>query len=117
MVRGLDALTSLTLKHVREHWWNQAFADFLEQALRPKPGKRILDVGCGTGTAEVSLSRLRMSQLRLVGIDLNLARVRQARDTLRGINGRASYASADAGHLPFCDAAFDSTYCVAVLQH
>src|SRR4051812_19458792 len=33
MVRGLDALTSLTLKHVRERWWNDAFAEFLEGAL------------------------------------------------------------------------------------
>ena len=45
MVRGLDALTSLTLKHVRDRWWNDAFGEFFEQALRPKPGKRILDVG------------------------------------------------------------------------
>jgi SAM-dependent methyltransferase len=30
---------------------------------------------------------------------------------------RAGFAAADACHLPFRDAAFDSTYCVAVLQH
>lgn len=117
MVRGLDALTSPTLKHVREHWWNDAFAEFLEQALRPKPGKRMLDVGCGTGTAEVSLSRLRVSQLQLFGVDLSLERVRQARDNAAGMNARAGFASADACWLPFPDASFDCTYCVAVLQH
>jgi SAM-dependent methyltransferase len=117
MVRGLDALTSPTLKHVREHWWNDAFAEFLEQALRPKPGKRMLDVGCGTGTAEVCLSRLHVSQLQLFGVDLSLEHVRQAHDHIGGMNARAGFASADACHLPFPDASFDSTYCVAVLQH
>ncbi len=117
MVRGLDALTSLTLKHVRERWWNDAFGEFLEQALKPKPGKRILDVGCGVGTAEISLARLQVSQLRLFGSDLLLDRVREARDRVRGINARAGFAAADAARLPYVDGAFDCTFCVAVLQH
>jgi SAM-dependent methyltransferase len=117
MVRGLDALTSPTLKHVRERWWNDAFGEFLEQALRPKPGKRILDIGCGVGTAEVSLARLQMSQLQLFALDHLTDRVREARDRVRGINARAGFAVADAAHLPFVDGAFDCTFCVAVLQH
>src|SRR3954466_11058773 len=107
MVRGLDALPSLTLKHVRERWWNDAFGEFLESALRPKPGKRILDVGCGVGTAEISLARLQVSQLRLFGSDLLFDRVREARDRVRGINARAGFASADAARLPYIDGVFD----------
>jgi ubiquinone/menaquinone biosynthesis C-methylase UbiE len=117
MTRGIDALTSLTLKHVRERWWNDAFAEFLEQALKPRPGKRILDVGCGVGTAEISLARLQISQLRLFGVDHLFDRVREALSRVRGINARAGFAAADAGHLPFVDGAFDCTFCVAVLQH
>src|SRR4030095_6824689 len=117
MVRGLDALTSLTLKHVRERWWNDAFGDFLEGALKPKPGKRILDVGCGVGTAEISLARLQVSQLRLFGVDMIKDRVREALNRVRGINARAGFASADAGYLPFVDRVFDCTFCVAALQH
>ena len=117
MTRDLDALTSSTLKHLREHWWNDAFTAFLEDTLRPRPGTSILDVGCGTGTAEVGLTRLRISQLRLVGIDLLIDRVRTAAQTTRGINARVLYAAADACRLPFADQSFDSTFCVAVLQH
>jgi SAM-dependent methyltransferase len=117
MTRDLDALTSSTLKHLRDHWWNDAFTVFLWETLQPRPGKRILDVGCGTGMAEVSLSRLRLSQVQLFGVDLVVDRVRQASETTRGVNARVGYAAADACHLPFEDAIFDSTYCVAVLQH
>jgi SAM-dependent methyltransferase len=117
MSRDLDALTSSTLKHLREHWWNDAFTAFLEETLRPRPGKRILDVGCGTGTAEVSLARLRVSQMHLFGVDLAVDRVLDAYVATRGINARVGLAAADACRLPFAANSFDSTYCVAVLQH
>jgi SAM-dependent methyltransferase len=117
MPRELDSLTSLTLKHLREQWWTQAFTEFLVDTLKPRAGKRILDVGCGTGIAEVSLSRLRLSQVKLFGVDLLLPRVREARTAARGMNAHALYAAADATNLPFRDGVFDSSYCVAVLQH
>ena len=117
MSRDLDALTSSTLKHLREHWWDDAFTAFLEETLRPRPGKRILDVGCGTGTAEISLARLRLSQMHLFGVDLVTDRVHAAHAATRGINVRVGYAAADASRLPFAADSFDSTYCVAVLQH
>ena len=117
MNRDLDALTSSALKHLREHWWDDAFTAFLEETLRPRPGKRILDVGCGSGTAEISLARLRLSQMHLFGVDLVIDRVRQAHAATRGMNARVGYAAADACRLPFAADSFDSTYCVAVLQH
>ena len=30
MSRDIDALTSSTLKHLRERWWNPEFAEFLK---------------------------------------------------------------------------------------
>lgn len=117
LIRGIDALTSATLKHLREHWWTDSFTNFLEQALKPRPGKRLLDVGCGNGTAEQGLARLRISQVELYGIDLLQPRVADARAITRGMNARAEFAAADACHLPFPDAIFDCTFCVAVLQH
>jgi SAM-dependent methyltransferase len=117
MHADLDALTSATLKHVRERWWNDEFTDFLAETLRPRAGNRILDVGCGEGTGEISIGRLHVSQLQLVGVDLVVDKAIAARNATAGHNMRVRFAAGDARRLPFKDGVFDSTYCVAVLQH
>lgn len=114
---AIDSLTSPTLKHLREHWWDDEFTAFLKETLRPRPGNRILDVGCGTGTGEVSIGRQQLSQIQLFGVDLVFAHLKTARETTAGINLRAHFAAADGRLLPFATGSFDSTYCVAVLQH
>jgi SAM-dependent methyltransferase len=117
VTNDIDVLTSPTLKYLRERWWDDDFTEFLAETLRPRPGNRILDVGCGEGLAEVHIGRLHVSQLRLVGIDLMLERVMVARSEAAAHNQRVGFATADACALPFRDRAFDSTFCVAVLQH
>jgi SAM-dependent methyltransferase len=117
VIDDIDVLASPTLKYLRERWWDDTFTEFLAETLRPRPGNRILDVGCGEGTAEVHIGRLHVSQLRLFGIDLMLERVMIARSEAAAHNQRVGFATADAGALPFRDDAFDATFCVAVLQH
>lgn len=117
MIRDVDGLTSATLKHLRERWWDDAFTAFVKDMLQPRPGRRILDVGCGTGTAEVKLSRLRLTQVDLFAVDLLTDRVVQAHAAARAHNIDAHFASADVCRLPFASASFDSVFCVAVLQH
>src|SRR5256885_8364453 len=107
--RDIDALISSTLKHLRERWWNAEFTDFLRETLQPRAGDRILDVGCGVGTAEVRLGQLGISQMRLFGVDLIELRVRDAVAAARAHNVRARYASANACALPYRPGTFDST--------
>lgn len=117
MAREVDVLSAPTLKHLRERWWDDAFTTFLRETVQPRAGRRILDLGCGTGTAEVRLSRLQLTQVSLVAVDLIPERVQQARAAARSHNIRASFAAADGSALPFADGVFDSAFCVAVLQH
>jgi SAM-dependent methyltransferase len=114
---SIDSLTSPTLKHLRERWWDDEFTEFLTDTLRPRPGNRILNVGCGTGEAEVSIGRLHISQLRLFGVDLKSLEVIAASTETAAHNITARYAAGDACRLPFKEHSFDATFCVAVLQH
>lgn len=67
-------------------------------------GARILDAGCGDGTAVV---RLLERGHRATGCDI------RPWDWSRGPNWVLSYG----GHLPFRDEAFDAVGCLAVLEH
>ena len=101
MTAAIDVLTAPTLKHVRDLWWDDTFTEFLAETLRPRPGNRILDVGCGEGQAEVSIGRLQVSQVRLVGVDLVPAKAAEALRETRSHNQRVSVAAGDACRLPF----------------
>ena len=117
MTAAIDALTSPTLKHLREAWWDDTFTAFLSETLKPRPGNRILDVGCGEGQAEVAIGRLQISQVRLVGVDLVFSKVLAASKETASHNQRVLFAAGDAARLPFRDGSFDSIYSIAVLQH
>ncbi len=111
-----DALTSPTLKHLREEWWDDAFTDFIRETLRPRPGTHLLDVGCRRGVAEMAIGRLDIAQLRMTGVDIRREHVQEARRETTSHNVRARYVAGDSCRLPFRDGTFDATLCVAVLQ-
>ena len=80
-------------------------------------GNRILDVGCGTGTASCGCPGCACRRSRSSASTGRSSARRLPSGPADGHNLRASFAAADACHLPFPDGTFDSTFCVAVLQH
>jgi len=129
MARDIDSLTSFTLKHLRDRWWDASFTAFLRDMLQPRAGERVLDIGCGAGTAELILSLLQpgeaapggdgdpAGQTHFVGVDIVRSRLRDAGRAAREHGLRSEFAAADAARLPFASSSFDAAFAVAVLQH
>jgi ubiquinone/menaquinone biosynthesis C-methylase UbiE len=67
------------------------------------PGRRVLDVACGTGIVARTAADLVGSAAGIVGVDLNEAMLSVARKIRADIEWR----QADAASLPFADGAFD----------
>lgn len=79
-------------------------------------GDRILDVGCGPGTALTELAAAAPSG-HVAGIDLSPLMIKVARRRNKSLvrNGRVSVTEASATALPFPDRSFDKALCVHVI--
>ena len=71
------------------------------KAVDPKPGERILDTACGTGTSTAALAK---SGARVVGADFSPGMIAQAREK----HPKLEFVEADATKLPFGDNEFDA---------
>jgi ubiquinone/menaquinone biosynthesis C-methylase UbiE/uncharacterized protein YbaR (Trm112 family) len=75
-------------------------------------GKRVLDVGCGSGRfAEIAIS----TGARVVAMDYSAA-IDAARANLAG-RGDIDFVQGDVYRMPFRDGVFDYVYCFGVIQH
>ena len=77
-------------------------------------GRRVLDVGCGTG---VDLVRFVRGGASGFGIDLADSAIALARENLRHQSLAASLSVGDGERLPFRDGTFDLVYAHGVLQY
>lgn len=82
-----------------------AFRRTIAGALDVRPGQRVLDVGCGTGTLLKMLSDPVGPSGRLTGVDLSPGMLKVARAKLCGLPAELVLANAE--ELPFPDASFD----------
>lgn len=71
------------------------------KAVDPKPGERVLDVACGTGTSTASLAK---GGARVVGADFSPGMIAEARRRHPALE----FVEADATALPFGDDEFDA---------
>ena len=93
----------------RQAEWTRAARNYLYRRADLHRARRVLDVGCGTGTITEEIAARIQGQV--VGLDISHEFLR-----LREGGNRASYIQADALRLPFSNAAFDIVLCHFVLM-
>lgn len=93
----------------RGRWIGETEYWLLVRLLTPRPGDRVLDVGCGTGWFTRKFARL--PGLSVSGIDLSFSWLSFARSR----DPHSSYIQADARGLPFADSCFECVLSVAAL--
>src|SRR3954471_20446760 len=69
-------------------------------ALAPRPGERVLDIGCGGGDTALGLARMGAPGGTVVGIDLSAAVLVFAQRAAEGTE-RVGFVQADAQRFPF----------------
>ncbi len=79
-----------------------------------KPGQRILDVGCGTGTLTIAAARRGAT---VIGVDPAANMVRRAREKAAAARADATFQVGVAEALEFADDQFDMVLCSLVLHH
>jgi ubiquinone/menaquinone biosynthesis C-methylase UbiE len=99
-------------------------ADSQEQqiatSLAPLEGRRVLDVGTGTGRAAIALAR---RGAIVTGIDASAEMLHVAEKRARdaglapGEAGPLTFVRGDAHHIDFADRSFDAVVCLRVLMH
>ena len=77
--------------------------------LAPRPGDRVLEIGCGAGHLLVQVP-----SGRRFGMDLAESLLARA---ARRLGRRGALVQGDAEHLPFRDRAWERVYCSEVLEH
>lgn len=94
----------------------RALHDRATAMLRPAPGERVLEVGCGLGEDARELARAVAPGGSVVAIDVSEAMLDAARE--RHDDGLdVTYERADVTGLPYDDASFDAVRVERVLQH
>ncbi len=86
-------------------------SELIHSFLRPEPGEKILDAGCGTG---VFTADLLSSGSRVVGLDLSLPMLRRAEQKARGFPFNAILG--DMTSLPFKKCSFDKVVSMTALE-
>jgi ubiquinone/menaquinone biosynthesis C-methylase UbiE len=104
-----DPLLRLT---TRERELRNRLIDHLEL----KPGDKVLDIGCGTGSLAI-LAKQRQPEIEVTGIDPDDSILRIARKKSRRAGVEIRYQVASADRLTFPDATFDLVVSSLVFHH
>ncbi len=96
----------------------QAMFRTLIDLMAPRPGEKILDVGCGAGSLDRRLAERLGEANPITAVDTNQFLLGEAEALARaqGLAGRIRFTSGNAEALPFADASFDCIFSVTVLE-
>jgi ubiquinone/menaquinone biosynthesis C-methylase UbiE len=83
------------------------FQDLLVDAVRASPARKVLDVGCGTGSTTVAVARLLGDGGRCTGVDISEPMIAAARARAEREGVPASFVLADAQEQAFRPGSFD----------
>lgn len=83
--------------------------------LRPEPGQRLLDAGCGNGDVARALAAAVGPAGEVIAVDASAATLAAARSRHDG--SPVSYRTGDVGALELADGEVDGVWCERVLQH
>ena len=83
------------------------FQELLVDAVRASPARRVLDVGCGTGSTTVAVARLLGEGGHCTGVDVSEPMIAAARARAEREGAPASFVCADAQEYAFQPGSFD----------
>jgi SAM-dependent methyltransferase len=97
------------------HPLGQAATECLVSALDPRPGERLLEIGCGTGETMVRLAL--QEDVTVDGIDVlwSMLRVARRRLDVTGATSRTGLTLASGCALPWAGGSYDAVYTESVL--
>ena len=103
-----DLLAGIYAGITDQDTWRESFAD-MSAGFPNDPGARLLDLGCGPANSAIAYAGLRPGAT-IVGVDFSKGMLERGRAALTrsDASSRVLLARADAGCLPFADAAFDA---------
>ncbi|MDQ0777558.1 cyclopropane fatty-acyl-phospholipid synthase-like methyltransferase [Streptomyces aurantiacus] len=91
--------------------------DLFIESLEIAPGRRVLDIGCGTGRPALRLARARGAEV--VGISISGRETQRAneRGLSEGLERQVRFERADAMALPYGSASFDAAWALESMGH
>jgi ubiquinone/menaquinone biosynthesis C-methylase UbiE len=95
----------------------QAIKQLMLSLLDLGGGKRVLDVGCGTGDDARKLAELVGGRGQVVGLDHSAVMIAEAKRRQARAGLPVQFIEGDAEHLTFADATFDACRAERVLMH
>ena len=107
---GPEFMENMARAYLDRTPWTELRLRAVRAFVEPRPGERVLDLGCAAGAVTHFLSEL---GCEAVGVDLEPAAVETARRLFPGL----SFERADVTALPFPDGSFDKAVAADLVEH